>query len=169
MVFDPAESVLIVIALVLMILSLPVSVIPFVSGPLLQWVIALIFGLLTGFDRLTIPIFALMTGVMAAGATSDLWLPVVGIRVQGGSCLTSIGSLFGALAGTFLLPIPIFGTVIGLVGGALLVELMRLGELRAAMQAGRVAFQLYLVGIMVEFAMSVAILLLFVASLLLTG
>lgn len=165
---DLAESALMVIALVLMVISLPVSIIPFISGPLLQWVIVLVFAILTGFERVTVPAFALITLIMLAGTTSDLWLPVIGVSVQGGSCLTSLGSIFGALAGSFLIPIPILGTVIGMVGGALLVELARLGEWRAAMQAGGLAFKLYLAGILLEVALSVLMLAVFVGSLLLT-
>ena len=88
-----AESALMVIALVLMALSVLISIIPFISGPLLQWVIVLVFALLTGFDRVTVPAFVMITVIMLAAITSDFWLPVVGVSVQGGSCLTSVVAL----------------------------------------------------------------------------
>ena len=78
------------------------------------------------------------------------------------------GSIIGALTGSFLIPIPLLGAVIGMVGGALLVELARIGEWKSALQAGGLAFKIYLVGILLEVALSVLMLAIFVASLLLT-
>ncbi|NLX11709.1 MAG: DUF456 domain-containing protein [Chloroflexi bacterium] len=160
-----AESALIVIALVLMGLSLLLSVIPLLPGPVLMWAIALGFAFLTDFERTPLLVIALMTLLMVAGATSDIWMQAMGVKTQGGSCLTTLGSLAGAVVGSFVIPIPLLGTVIGLVVGALLVEFMRLGQIREAMTAGRVALKLYLLSTVVEFATSAAIMVLFVISL----
>lgn len=71
--------------------------------------------------------------------------------------------------GTFLIPIPILGTFIGYVLGALLFELARLRELRRAFQAGRSAFKTYLVNYVVQMVISFAIFAVFVGSLWITG
>jgi uncharacterized protein YqgC (DUF456 family) len=82
--------------------------------------------------------------------------------------MASLGSLIGGLVGTFVLPIPLIGTVAGMVIGALLFEFMRVGEMQQATRAGRIAFKTYLLGIVTEFASSVAIVLIFAASVWLT-
>lgn len=163
-----ADSVLIAAAIGLMALSILLTVLPFVPGPLLVWSIGAIFAILDGFERVTYPALAIMTALMIAGSTSEIWMQFFGVRMEGSSCLSTIGSLVGGLAGTFVIPVPILGTVLGMVIGALAFELLRAGELDRALKAGHNTFKLYLVSFAVEFAASVAILAVFVASLWLT-
>ena len=49
------ESGLTVIAGVLMVIALLASLLPFLPGPFMLWVISLIYGVLTGFHHLTVP------------------------------------------------------------------------------------------------------------------
>jgi uncharacterized protein YqgC (DUF456 family) len=158
-----------VVALVLMVISLFLSLIPLIPGPLLVWGIGTLFAFLNEFERVTYLAVGLMTLLMVLGSTAEFWLPVFGLKTQGGSCLTSLGSLGGGIIGTFLIPIPILGTAIGAVVGALLVEMLRVGELRGALSAGKRAFELYLLSMVVEFAASGAILVVFIVSLWVTG
>lgn len=163
------ESTMIAIALVLMGVSVFVSIIPFVPGPLLVWAIGLVFGILNDFERVTYLAFGVMTVLMIAGSTSDYWLPALGFKMKGGSFLTTLGSVGGGIVGTFVVPVPLFGTVIGMVIGALGVELMRAGDWRRALNAGRTSFELYLIGVAFEVTVSLAIAAVFVASIWLTG
>jgi uncharacterized protein YqgC (DUF456 family) len=78
--------------------------------------------------------------------TSDLWLPLAGVKTGGLTCLASIGSLIGGFIGTFVIPIPILGTLIGCVIGALVVELVQARRVRQALQAGRTAFKMFVLG-----------------------
>ncbi len=164
-----SESLLITAALVLMGISVFVSVVPFVPGPLLVWAVGFGFALLNDFERLTYLAFGVMTVLMLIGSTSDYWLPTLGFKIKGGSCLTSLGSIAGGIVGTFFIPVPLFGTVIGMVLGALAVELMRAGDLRSALGAGRTTFELYLIGVAFEFTTSLIIAAVFVLSLWQTG
>lgn len=163
------ESVSIIVAIILMVISLFLSVIPFVPGPVLVWVVGIGFAILNDFERVTYISAAIMTLLMIAGATSDIWMPVLGMRTQGGSCLTTIGTLIGALVGTVAIPIPVIGTAIGALAGAVLVEFMRMGEIRQAIRAGQAAFTIYLLSLAVEFAASMAILIVFLLSVWITG
>ncbi len=70
--------------------------------------------------------------------------------------------------GTLAIPVPILGTVIGMVGGALAFELMRAGELNRAVKAGHNTFKLYMVSFVVEFGASAAIMGVFALNLWLT-
>jgi len=163
------ESALIAIAIILMVLSLFASMIPFMPGSVLVWLVGVVFAIIDGFDRVTYVSIAIMTLFMIIGATSGLWMQALGVKRQGGSCLTSLGSLLGGMLGTWAIPVPILGTLTGAIVGALLVEFLRVGELKQALQAGHTAFKLYVVGVAVEFTAGFAILLVFVISVWLTG
>lgn len=164
-----SESVMILVAFVMMGISLLVSIVPFVPGPLLIWAVGLVFAILNDFERVTYLAFGIMTVIMIAGATSDYWLQALGFRMKGGSCLTTLGSIGGGILGTFFLPIPLFGTVVGMVLGALAVELMRVGDMRSALEAGRTSLELYLIGVAFELTAGVAIVIVFAVSLWATG
>ena len=150
-----------------MILALFISLIPFVPGPILLWSLAVITALLDDFNHITIPAIFLITILMIAGSTLDYWFKSLGMRSQGVSCWGIIGSFAGGILGTLLMPV--LGTLAGAVLGALMVEFMRLGEIQKAITAGKAAFTTFLLGLLVELAISVAIFAIFVASILLTA
>jgi uncharacterized protein YqgC (DUF456 family) len=157
-----AQSLYLILMIVTMIGALLASIIPFIPGPPLLWALAMLYALTTN----SVPAAALvvMTLLMVAGASSDYWLPLIGVRTQGLSCLGAVGSIGGGIAGTLLIPIPILGTIAGSVAGAIAVEFTRIRELRRALQAGRTALQLYLWSTAVQFGISLSILLVFVAA-----
>lgn len=164
-----SDTVLMIAALVLMGGGVLLSIVPFLPGPLLVWAIGVIFAVIDGFDRTPYLTVALMTLVMVAGSTTEFWTPALGFKAEGGSCLATVGSILGGIIGTIFIPIPLLGTVIGMVLGALLFEFMRIGQLSEALNAGRLAFKLYIIGAALEMAASVLILAIFAASLWLTG
>ncbi len=161
---DITQSTILLLAIFSMVIVTFVSVIPFVPGPILVWGIGLLTAFLTGFARVTPLASIIMTVFMLAGTFQEFWLPIFGIRSEGLSCLGAVGSIIGGLIGTFLIPIPILGTILGSVVGALLVELARFRQMRRAFTAGKVAFTLYLWGVVVEFGFSILIILTFVLS-----
>lgn len=161
------ESLLAIIAVVLMILAIGASFLPVIPGPALVWAIGLIFAVMTGFSRVTWLSVALMTALMILGSTTGWWMQALGMRQHGGSCLSIIGALAGGLLGTFLIPIPFVGTLIGLVGGALILEFAKAGEFRRALQTGSAAVSGYLQSILVEIGIGLLILAVFIFSLVL--
>ena len=163
------ESVLLIISLIAMVVVTIASIIPFMPGPIFIWGIGLATAFLTGFTRITPLATVIMTLLMIAGSTTPYWLPLFGMRGEGISCLTSVGSIVGGLVGTFVIPIPILGTILGSIGGALIVEFMRIGEIQRAMRAGRVAFKMYLVGAFIDFAFCMSIIAVFLISAWTTG
>ncbi len=164
-----SETVLTALAIALMLIAMLASIIPFIPGPALVWAVGVVYAALTGFQRVTWAGVALMTVFMLLGVTSGWWMPALGMRAQGGSCLSILGALIGGLVGTFVIPIPIIGTLFGAVIGATLFEFARAGELRAALHSGGAAVMGYLLGLVVEFAMSALIFVVFVGSLILSG
>ena len=158
------ETLLIILALIAMCVVLVISIVPFVPGPILMWLVMLAFGFANEFERLHLIAFALATILMLIGSTSDLWMPILGIRTHGASCWGTIGTLIGGLIGTFIIPIPILGTIIGSVIGALLFEFIRVGEVRIAVKSGALALKLFIYGLIAEYTISVMMLIVFLLS-----
>lgn len=158
------DAILLILVILLMLLLLLVSIIPNMPGPALIWVVGTLYAASDQFERITLPAVILMTLFMAIGSTSDLWMRMVGMQRQGSSCWGVLGSLFGGLLGTFLIPIPILGTLIGAVGGALIVELLYAREIRTAMIAGRGVIEGYILGVALELLMGAAMILTFLVS-----
>ncbi len=150
-----------------MIAAIAASILPVVPGPALVWVIGLIYALLTGFQQVTALSLIVMTALMILGSTTGWWMQALGMRAQGGSTMSIIGALIGGLVGTFAIPIPIAGTLIGIVGGALGFEFLRVRQLRPALRSGTTAATGYVLGVLVEGGISLLILVVFVLSLLL--
>jgi uncharacterized protein len=165
---DIGESALVTLAAVLMVVAFALSFIPMMPGAMVVWVVAIGFAILEGFKRMTPLAAVIATLIMAVGTLSDFWLPLLGVKSQGASCLATIGASVGGLLGTFFIPIPILGTLIGCVIGALIAEFVRLRQLRQAIQAGRVAFKMFVVGYAVEVVCSLGVVIVFFVSLWLT-
>lgn len=157
-----AAEVLRTITIVVMALLLLVTIVPIIESSLFIWGLGLLYAVLTGL--MPLPALIVMTLLMLLGVTSDYWLPIFGLRIQGMSCLGAVGSLVGGIVGTLLIPVPILGTIVGMIAGAMLFEFARLRELRHSIQAGKAALKLYLWGIVVETVFGLAIMLVFIVS-----
>jgi uncharacterized protein YqgC (DUF456 family) len=163
------EMILIIITITLMIFVLVLSIIPFLPGPVLVWGVGVVFAYLTNFERATPAAVIIMTLIMAIGSTTEIWMPFLGIRTGGMSCLSVVGSLIGGIVGTFFIPLPICGTLIGAMLGALVGEIVHVGDWRKALWASKSALELFLIGFVAEFITSIAIFITFVVSVWTTG
>ena len=152
------------LGILVMLLALVISIVPYLPGPALLWAVGTIFAIATKFEHVTPLAVVIMTLFMLIGSTTEIWLRGLGMKTRGASCWGTLGSIIGGIIGTFFMPI--IGTLIGAVLGALLIEFMRLGDTRKAFEAGRSAFEMFILGMIVEFAMSAAIFAVFVASIL---
>jgi uncharacterized protein YqgC (DUF456 family) len=166
---EMGESLLIILTIAAMIISLFLILIPAVPVSALEWALALIFGALTGFTRLT-PIAAIIVTVfMALGSTSGLWMPLIGFRGREISCLGMIAFFIGMIAGSVLIPIPFIGTIIGGVVCVILVEFARLRRIKDAVQSGKSALKVVVYGMLAEFIFGAAIVVTTFVSILTTG
>jgi len=154
---DIAETGLLTLATILMIGGVIAAFIPILPGALIVWGIAIVYGLLDNFQHVTPAAAIVMTALMIIGSANDLWLPVIGIRTGGLSCLSAVGGFAGGLIGTFVIPIPFGGTLIGCVLGALIAEYLRIRQLRDAIRAGKTQATLFIVSYVVELAASLLI------------
>ena len=150
-----------------MVIGLIASLLPFLPGPLLLWGISVGYGVLTGFQHLTVTAAVTITLLMLIGTTKDIWLPLLGMKTSNASCSSVIGMGIGGLVGTFAIPIPIVGTLVGAMAGAVLLELLNLGDISRALKAGSFAFKTFVLGMATEFGFNLLIVLVFFGSLLL--
>jgi uncharacterized protein YqgC (DUF456 family) len=162
-----AESTLTAIASILMIIAFIASFLPFIPGPFLLWLISILYGLATSFSQLTVASAILITALMLIATTKDIWLPLVGMKALGVSCSSAIGMSIGGLIGTFAIPIPIVGTLLGAMGGAIILELLHLGYLQLALKAGVAAFKSFVLGMATELGFCLLIVLVFFGSIML--
>jgi hypothetical protein len=158
---DFGQAALTVIASIAMVVTFFLAFLPILPGPIVLWAIALVYGLLTGWAQLTVPGMVAISALMIVGMTSDYWLPLLGIKSQGASCNAIVGTIVGGLIGTFFIPIPIAGTLIGSMAGALLLELLRVGELRKALFAADFAMKTFFIGLAMEIVVNTLIVLVF--------
>ena len=163
-----AESGLTILAAVLMVITLIASLVPVLPGPFLLWAISIAYGILTGFQHLTVAAAVAITVLMLIGTLKDFWMPLLGMKTQGASCSTVFGMIVGGLIGTFAIPVPVIGTLIGAVAGAALLELLHLGDTQKALQAGGFALRSFVLGMLTELGFNLLIVAVFFGSLLLT-
>jgi uncharacterized protein len=166
---DFTQQGIIFFGTILMIGALVLSFIPILPGTVIVWLAAMAFGIVNQWTRFTPAAGVITTAIMIFSVSSDFWLPALGVKTGGLTCLGAVGSLIGGLVGTFLIPLPICGTLIGAVVGALLAELIHFRQLSKAMQAGQSAAKLFVIGYIVETVSSIAVFVVYVVSLATTG
>jgi uncharacterized protein YqgC (DUF456 family) len=163
---DLAQLALLALAVVMMILGIVLAFVPFLPGSVIIWAIAVVAGFIDGFARITPPALFMITGLMLASVTSNFWMPALGIKSGHLSCQAAVGCLVGGLVGTFAIPVPILGTLVGTIAGAFVVELASARRARPALRAGQTAAALLVANSIFELAVTFAIFLVFVISIL---
>lgn len=164
------ESLLILITLLVMVLSLALIVVPAAPVTALEWALLMVYVVishaLTGASVVTLPVGILATALMIIGATSQYWLPLFGMRGEGLSCMGTLAFFAGMFIGSFLIPVPFLGTIIGGVVAVILFEYNRVRQMTAALRSGKSVFKLIVTGMVLEVVFAITIILLFVASVL---
>lgn len=159
-----SESAFLTASIGAMAIGLLLAFIPIMPGTMIVWIIGMVAAVLDQFQHITPTAAVIMTAIMLLGVSSDFWLPALGVKTGGMSCLAAVGSLIGGLLGTFFIPVPLAGTLIGTALGAGVVEWARLRRVQGALTAGRSAAKLFVIGYVVELATSIAIFVTFVVS-----
>jgi len=134
------------------------AVLPFVPGPLLIFVGALVYAAATGFTvvgagRLVVLGFLTVLGWVLAHFAS-----VLGARRYGGSRWAVLGAVLGAIFGVLLGPL---GLVIGPAAGAVGFELAATGDLDRSLRGGVGAVIGVVVGTLAHFTIAAIMIALF--------
>lgn len=127
------------LAVFFMLVGLVGVVIPMLPGTLLIWLTVLLYAILeraNGFAAIDPLTFIVISLIAIVTGLADLWLPLVGAKASGSSRRALVFGALGALAGTFLIPIPLLGTVIGYAAGILLGEYHKHRDWDRALRAG---------------------------------
>ena len=122
-----------ILAVILFLLGLAGTALPILPGAPLVWLGMLVYGLFTGFAKLTAGFYVWQAVAVALTLVIDYAATAYGARRYGGSSAAIYGSLAGLVIGPLILG-PI-GFVIGPFAGALMGELATGKRLQGAFRA----------------------------------
>ena len=129
------EILLWVLVSIFFLAGLAGSIIPGMPGPPVVFAGALVYGLITGFSEMGWMMLLVLGLLAAVSQLLDYLASAYGAKKFGGSGWGIWGSLIGGLIGFFVFAIP--GMIIGLFGGAVLMELWKgKKDTRAALKVG---------------------------------
>ena len=112
------------------------TILPVIPGLIVIWLGALYYAaVVVGFELFSPWVFVLITIISLVAGTANIWLAALGAKTTGASWRTLIIGFIGAILGTFFLPIPLVGTIVGYAAGLVLSEYVRLGDLRPALKS----------------------------------
>jgi uncharacterized protein len=120
---------------IFMLVGLFGSIVPLFPGPFVMWLATLGYGVATGFNTVGIIAFSMITVLMIAAGLVDNLFMGAGARTGGAAWGSIVVALIAGVAGTFLLP-P-FGGIIAAPLAVLLLEYLRVRDLRQAWLALR--------------------------------
>lgn len=136
-------------------------VVPILPGMLLVWFTVVVYAWRTGFEAVGWPSIVFVTVVALVTGLSNIWLPLLGAKKTGTAKRAVALGVVGAILGTFLIPIPLLGTVIGYAVGVFLGEYIKQRDLRLAMRASLGGVAGWGVSTIVEFSGALLILVYF--------
>lgn len=148
-------SPLALLAYLLMFIGLIGSLLPLVPGPVLIWLGALLWAANNGFEAVGWPTLLLLLALTILAWASDLLLTTVLSRRVGASWKAILGAILGGFVGGIFFGgwIPIIGTVIATVAGAIVgmvaMEFLDKRDLRVAIHSS----QGYLLGVLASSAL----------------
>jgi uncharacterized protein YqgC (DUF456 family) len=131
---EPLNIIVLAVTLFAMLIGLIGIVLPLVPGTIVIFVAALIYALIEGFQAVGWPTLIVLGLLTFIATTADIWASSVGAKMGGASGWSVVVGLVGGLVGFVVLNLP--GAIIGAVLGVLLIEIVRVGDLRQAFKAG---------------------------------
>jgi hypothetical protein len=147
-----------------MLASLLLLIIPAAPVCLVLWLIAVAAAILTGFSAVTPLTLLVLSALAAVGTSAEAWLPWFGLRGKGIGCMSILAFFAGVIVGSLLIPLPFVGGIAGGVIAIILVQVLELGELRAALRSGGAALRYLLLSILVEGAFAVGMIIVYFAA-----
>ena len=128
-----SSVVLTILAGLLMLIGLVAVFVPIVPDLILIWLAALGYGLFVEWGRWGPWLFGGITALGLVGLLTELWVSGAGAKMRGASIWGVLGGLAAGLVGmVFFTPI---GGLVGLLLGTFVVEYIRLGDARHALDA----------------------------------
>ena len=99
------------------------SFVPALPGAMIIWIGVLLHGLVTGWSPLGMQVQLIVAGLALAAGAGQFFISAAGAKRFGSSNWGVFGAGLGLLVGTFAIPIPVVGSLVGAFLGALVFEL----------------------------------------------
>jgi len=125
---------MLIITIILFLVGLAGTLLPFLPGPFLVWLGVFIYGWAEGFEVVDGAHILGQLTIMIVVFTVDWLSSFLGVKRAGGSRSALLGAALGLLVGLFILG-PL-GIIIGPLAGAFLVEFFSRGDIDAALRVG---------------------------------
>ncbi|WPD24094.1 MAG: DUF456 family protein [Candidatus Electrothrix scaldis] len=127
------------------------TVFPALPGTVLIFVGFLIYGMITGFDSLSVWFFAGQTVLVALSYLIEFLATAFGVKMFGGSKAAAWGAVFGSLLVFVLGPI---GIIVGPLIGAIIGELIMGEQIKQALHSGFGSFLGFMGGVIANLIIS---------------
>ncbi len=160
------EAITFGVIVAFMLVGIVGTVVPILPGTLLIWLGTAVYVWYVGAETFGVGLFIFLSLVAVVTGTADLWLPLLGAKVGGASKRALLFGTLGAILGTFLLPIPVVGTVAGYIAGLFLGEYHKHRDWQIAKKTGWQGLASWGVATAVQFGGGILILLIFVVRVL---
>jgi uncharacterized protein len=141
------------------------TLLPLLPGLPIVWAAALGYGLAEGFGGVGAAVFGLITLLAVAGIVAGFVLPHRRVAAKGAPVSTVATGVALGIVGFFV--IPIVGLIVGAVAGVLLAERTRTGDWARAWATTKDLMVGFGIGVAVEFAAGLAMVLCWVVWVLL--
>ena len=150
------------LALLIMAIGLVGAIAPLIPGPPIVWLGALYYAWQTDYQQVGLVTLAVLAILAIVGGTSDWWLGYLGARRAGASGWATLASLIGGIVGFVLLNVP--GMLVGSLGGVVLAEYLRHRDWQRVLRASRGYLVGWLLAAVVEVAVCLVMIVLFLAA-----
>lgn len=96
------EILLFILSLIIMLVGLAGVILPILPGIPLIAGAGLLYGILTGFEKITLEIILVFAGFTAVGLVIDYITNYFSVRKMGGGRAGAVGAVIGAFVGIFI-------------------------------------------------------------------
>jgi uncharacterized protein YqgC (DUF456 family) len=158
---SPLGNTLALIAtFLIMFIGLLGTVLPVLPGTVLILLGALFYAILDGFQSIGWPTLVVLAALNVVATTADIWVGGLGARAGGASGWSILAGLLGGFIGLVFFTLP--GAVIGAILGVLISEIVRVKDWRQALKAGGGWAAGWLVSVLVQLGLGLAMVAIFV-------
>ena len=159
-------GIIVAIAALLLIPGIAMSFVPALPGLLYMLMVALVFGLYDHFVHMTMWHIAVLATIAIVTMIVDTFSGLIGARLGGAGKWSILAGLVGMVLGTFIIPAPIVGSLVGLFVGILLAEWYRSRNFGQAHKAAAYSFAGSMAGMIIKVGASLLFAILFLVFVL---
>jgi len=143
-----------------MFIGLVGIVLPLLPGSILIFAAALGYAVLDGFQTVGWVTLVVLGLLAVVATTADLWATSMGARAGGASGWSILAGMLSGLVGLLFFSLP--GSIIGALLGMFLVEVFRVKDWRKALKSGGGWLMGWLLSVILELAIGLVMIAIFV-------